>query len=461
MESAFDHKKYTSIVFMDSMVALEGKPLETMPWHEIDPTGPILILVVPQVNSEIDKRKRDGRLGPRARAFNRLIAPAAETAAPHRIVEGPSPVDIAIARCARINWDLLDDLDPNEGDDRVVAQILHARDVPNDRKQLLSHDTNPIAIASRHDLKCRRLPNHWLLAPEPSPSEKEVARLKARVRELEDDQPLIELSLEFGLTQPQRIFRIEPLPDDAQKAFVSHILRANPPMQSEARSPFVIDLDYYDSGYNDRYRGYRTKVVPAYAASAHRLLEIHYGQVPFVFSLKNAGYLQAEGLVLRLTAKGGSLHDRFSCYPIFGPAAPRPATDRWLPKLGFHPRDLRTSIVGRHEMDFAVGPNRSDTVEVHCADFRHGRAWDFEGIATIDPEGEGPFVVEVEVTASNMRGIRSQTFQLPYIIEQAKVGELVDLLNRSYRVPIPMMDRFTDEVKAMNKDWIEFVAIDD
>jgi transposase len=63
---------------MDSMVALEAKPLASLPWQEIDSAGPIPVLIVPQVMKEIDKRKRDGGLGKRARswrvesAFNRL-----------------------------------------------------------------------------------------------------------------------------------------------------------------------------------------------------------------------------------------------------------------------------------------------------------------------------------------------------------------------------------------------------
>jgi hypothetical protein len=57
-----DFTVYTTLLFIDSMVALEGKPLRDLPWTDIDPTGSILLLVVPQVLKEIDKRKRDGRL---------------------------------------------------------------------------------------------------------------------------------------------------------------------------------------------------------------------------------------------------------------------------------------------------------------------------------------------------------------------------------------------------------------
>lgn len=454
MGPGFDHTKYSSVIFIDSMVALQGKPLGALPWAELDAEGPVLILVVPQVNAEIDKRKRDGRLNKRARAFNRLIAPAADSSAPHTIAVGPPAVDIAVARCARINWELFDDLNRDEGDDRVVAQILHAQDVPNDRKLLLSHDTNPIAIAARHGLKRQRLADHWLLEPEPSESDKEVQRLKVRVRELEAAQPKIEISLEFGLAQPQRVFRIEPLPDDAKKAIASHVIRQNPSQEDD--SPFNLRRDY---SYDDRYRDYRTKVVPRYTASVHRFLEVHYAQVPFTFCLKNIGNLQAESLVLRMVGRGGSLHNRFTCYPIFGPPAPTPKTNL-LAGIRFDPSSIRPSNVGRHEMQFAVGPNRGPVIEIHCADFRHGRWWEFGGIATINPHHEGPFVIDVEVTASNMRGIQTEAFDFTFTAEVVKIGDLVDLLKPGYKIPIPMMERFTAEVTAKNWNWMEVVGVD-
>ncbi|RUW74817.1 MULTISPECIES: hypothetical protein [unclassified Mesorhizobium] len=453
MEPAFEHAKYSSIVFIDSMVALEGKPLETLPWHELDPTGPILILVVPQVNSEIDKRKRDGRLGKRARAFNRLIAPAAETAAPHQIAGGPPAIEIAIARPARINWDQYDDLDPGEGDDRVIAQILHATDVPAEHRRLLTHDTNPIAIGSRHGLKSWRMPDHWLLEPELSPKDKEIAKLTARVRELEEAQPSIEVSLQFGPDQPQTVFRVEPVPSDARRAITTQVIRRNPSQDDD--SPYSLRRDY---SYGDRYRDYRIKVVPRYTASVHRFLEVLYAQIPFTFSLKNVGSLQAESLVLRLKTKGGCLHNRFTYHPIFGPAAPKPRSS--LYPIRFAENARSPPVIGKHEMQFAVGPNRSPVIEIHCADFRHGRTWEFEGIATIDPHHEGPFVIEVEVTASNMRGIRTEAFEFAIAVENTRIGDLVDLLGTSYKIAFPMMERFKAEVRAKNWSWIEAVDVD-
>jgi hypothetical protein len=134
MNAPIDFPTYSTIVFLEGIVALEGKSISTLPWGEIDSSGPLLILIVPQVMSEIDKRKRDGRLGKRAREFNRLVGPAVESGGAVRIVDGPPAVDVAFAICDPINWDNLDDLDRDERDARVVAQILHTRGISSDRK---------------------------------------------------------------------------------------------------------------------------------------------------------------------------------------------------------------------------------------------------------------------------------------------------------------------------------------
>src|SRR5690606_23748168 len=95
--------------------------------------------------------------------FNRLISSAAEAGLPTRICSGPPAVDIGIAVCDRIDWAALDDLDPEHADARLVAQVLHGRDVPHGLKMLLSHDINPIAMASRHGISVCKMPDHWLL----------------------------------------------------------------------------------------------------------------------------------------------------------------------------------------------------------------------------------------------------------------------------------------------------------
>ena len=82
-----------------------------------------------------------------------------------------------------IPWEKLD-LDKGEGDDVIVAQILHLSDLPPSLAIMISHDGNPLAKASRHGIKVAPLSDKWLLSPEPSPAEKENTRLRAVVEKL-------------------------------------------------------------------------------------------------------------------------------------------------------------------------------------------------------------------------------------------------------------------------------------
>jgi hypothetical protein len=407
--SPINFDSYSTILFMDSMVALEGKPLPSQPWQEIDSGGPILVLVVPQVNTEIDKRKRDGRLGKRAREFNRLIGPAAEFGTAVRISDGPPSVDIGIAVCERIKWNAFQDLDPEDPDARVVAQILHARGVLSERKLLFSQDINPIAMATRHGLKTRRMPEHWLFEPEPSPNEKEINRLKARVKELEANEPVLDFSISFGMDEPLQLYQVRPLTGEEQHRLADRILLENPEV-GQPMYPF-------DTGYDRRYEEYRGSTVPRHVSTLHRRLETHYNQVPFTLHVENCGHIQAENLVVMLTAIGGTLNHRFVCYPIFGPRAPKP-DHSLFGQLNINRMNLPRQP-GRHEMVFAVGPSRGKTIEVHCADFRHGRDWEFRGVACIDPRAASPFNIQVELTASNLRGEIARLFAIGYATTDA------------------------------------------
>jgi hypothetical protein len=448
-----DFSKYSTILFMDSMVALEGKPLPILPWHEIDSTGPILVLVVPQVNAEIDKRKRDGRLGKRAREFNRLIGPAAETGMPVCILEGPPAVDIAIAVCERINWDELQDLDPDEPDARIVAQILFTRGIPPDRKLLFSQDINPIAMASRHRLKSQKMPEHWLLEPEPSPNEKELSRLKSRLKELESTEPDIVVDLKFGVDARIQLYQIRPLSNNTQHDFADHILEDNPKTRQ--------DMIFHDYSYNDRYEKYRDNIIPRHVAEFHRRLEIEYSQIPFTVSVRNIGHIQAENLVIKLTAVYGGLHDRFRYYPPHGPIAPEPKNSLLMrPMPSFNLSHLK-QMAGRHEMEFAVGPDGGDILEVHCADFRHGREWIFEGVARIDPHSASPFRIQVEITASNFRGSVARVFEIEFLTKTVEVADLIDIKNRKRHIEIPMSKQFNEALEAENASWFEFLGGDD
>lgn len=84
---------YDNVVLIDSQVVLEAKPLDQLPWADLF-TGSILLLVTRQVQTDIDKRKNDGRLGKRARAFNRLLDGYIVDRVPLSVLANPQ-VDVA------------------------------------------------------------------------------------------------------------------------------------------------------------------------------------------------------------------------------------------------------------------------------------------------------------------------------------------------------------------------------
>lgn len=454
MAEVFDHNDYSTIVFIDSMVALECKPLEKLPWADLDSMGRILVMVVPQVNTEIDKRKRDGRLGKRAREFNRIISPAAESGIPEVIIEGSPQVSICIARCSRIDWNVLDDLDPQEGDHKVVAQILHADGIPNERKTLLSEDTNPIFLASSHGLSCRKLPKGWLLDPEPHPKDKDVTRLTQRVRELEDNEPKMEVSLSFGVESPFNAYRVAPLDESEKLLLIKHLVSRHP-KEEQVRNPFDMGVNH-DAEYNGKYHKFINVIIPKYVAGVHKAVENLYAQFPFCLEVKNLGNVQAEELIISIKSSGGLLYDKLAMGGVFPPFPPRPDPHRLMssPDFNLH-KTLRQR--DRHEVAFMHKPDhQSEEIQFQCSDFRHGRTWSFDGVGTFDPHSESVFSVEVQITAANIRGIKTFDFELECSVADSNISDLVDLDTRTILQFFPMADFYNDAMSGRKFSRIDF-----
>lgn len=123
---AVDYSEFTAVVVIDANIALEGMPLPDLPWAEIDPVGPILVVLLPTTLREIDTKKSHGRLAPRAREFGRLVRPLVKSDGAVEIVAGPPVVMLTAAKGGRINWSDYPDLNSDQADDRLVAEVLRS-----------------------------------------------------------------------------------------------------------------------------------------------------------------------------------------------------------------------------------------------------------------------------------------------------------------------------------------------
>jgi hypothetical protein len=416
-----DFSKYKSIVFVDSMVVLHGQPLDKQPWKEIDPLGPILVLVVPQVQTEIDKRKLDGRLSARARAFNRLIRPSVLKGGDAiQIVRGPPVVDLGMAFPRPIPWDKLD-LDKAEGDDVIVAQIMHVPDLPPGLAMLISHDANPLAKASRQGIKVAPLSDKWLLSPEPSPAEKELMRTKAVLEEFRKREPDLEVAVSIEAVSPVKAYSVEPLSEHEQIVLHQRLISKNPRKYSGLPS------QAYRGSYE--YKKYCEQTLLQHARKFHDRVATLFNQREFCLQIENVGAIPAENLIVEIAASGGTVRHYFVSYNLQGPPPPPELS---LPQLPTFPRF--PTPTGRHEMVFVK--RAGHRAEMHCQDFRQGRDWSFAGIVTVDPASD-KVDIAVRVTAANLRGDITRSASVPVEREVVKVEQLVDTLAFDFRIEFP------------------------
>lgn len=428
-------------------------PLKDLPWSEIDPIGPILILVTPTFLREVDSKKRDSRLGMRAREFSRLIAPIAEHGQPIRIVSGKPRVDIAIARCQRIDWDSYDDLDSSQGDERIIAEVLNVKGVPKEQRRIVGIDIYPLNVAQRHGLKTHRVSDSWLPQLGPNLQEKEIENLKKQLKEFEKTEPQFEIKLEMQ-TMPVEVLQIQELTEGEISMLIREIVAANPKSEQKQDLPHYLQ---HDSNLNNRYAKYEHKTVPSFVRDYHKRLELLFGQIPFSLTVKNTGKVRADHANIDIRIVGGW----FNAKPIFSglrPSAPKARSPLFHPSLS-HPVTSQR-VVGRHEIEINK-PCRSEQFSAQCEDFRQGQEWKFSGVAWLDPHQEREVVVIVKITAANLHGEISKPFKLSKSVLTSRVFDLVDTKSGKVMKDYHVKPLIEDAIKAKKYDAFEWDRVSD
>lgn len=435
------------VAFLDTNVILECKLLDELPWDEIDADGPILLLVTPTTLKEIDAKKRDGRLGPIARAFNRLIAPAALGGDPVIVQEAEPRVAIDASSSTRIPWDDLDDLDPDLADDRITAEALYAKGLPDVPVYFVGQDIQPLAAATRAGLNAKRVDENWLRPKEPSPQDKEIQRLKARVRTFEQTEPSFEIDVEITPINGAELIQLSKLSDEEKEALRRRIIALNS-KQRQARNPYDLNvgLSGPDHGYGDRYDEWRSKRLPAFLDNYETEVSAFLNQARFRLAIENTGSVQAENLLIDVSINHGWFNEKVLLVSPQGPPAPRPRLH--IDLLGMQFPNLAHSAFkpGLHDMHSDPDPERSPYFSVQCADFRHGAAWSFDGIVSMDAFAPDAIEVSVSVTASNYKGTAAKSLLADWPVREAALEELIDPHEVKFIVATPV-DNLLDAQK--------------
>ncbi len=422
---------YDHVVLIDSQVVLEARPLEQLPWGDLF-KGSILLLVVRQVQTEIDRRKNDGRLGRRARAFNKLLDGFIESRVPSPVLANPK-VDVATVANRPIDWDALGDLDRDDGDDRIVAQALNAIVDNPTRLVLLSHDMRPRDAAATHGLSAVKLPETWLREPEPSPDQKRITELEAKVKLLAADQPQLAVRLEFVTPEPW-IYREVSSPTREQvKAALDRELDSAPPQSR--RGPFDVGIGSFDHSHGERLEAWEAAIqedIP----QIHRGLTKLHAQHRIRVTIENIGPISAEGLSLEIRSGNVVLHSMPYWVLVNGPSAPHP---RMFP-YHFPTINQHNLLSARHEPFSFYWDERGpdDHLILSCASFRQGKEYSVEVSVELLSRTPPRAQIEAIVTASNMKGDARRQLLVGVESVTAPFDDVYDITNGTLRIRPPV-----------------------
>ena len=432
---------YKVKAFLDTNIILEGRPLSELPWQEVDADGPILALITPTVIKEIDSKKQDGRLGKYAREFNRLIAPVAAGGSPIIIKDSSPRVEIALSSTVRIPWKEYNDLDPEDSDSCIVAEVLHAKGMKADGKLLVSHDIKPIAFASNYDLPTLHVSDEWLRQPEPHPKDREIQKLKHQLKEYEVTEPAFEITMELIDKEAVEIVQIEDLTDDERASIYSRILELNPKVTQSTFYGMNVDIPSHDYSYDKKFDAY-LKQVPVFVANYAQNLERLFNQARISLRVRNVGKVQAENILLEVSVTNGWIHDRFAFVSPQGPSAPKPENSLF-PMHRFN--SIVPSRIGRPEFGFREAPKCGRHFSVTCEDFRHGQEYNFQGVVSMDARSNNTAELTINVTASNFRGVSNEFKIIQRKIERLHVSRLIDMSSLKINGPLPMQDFISNQ----------------
>ena len=440
VEIKFDDYKVKA--FLDTNIILECRALGDLPWDEIDSEGPIIALLTPTAMREVDSKKQDGRIGKRARAFNRLIAPVATGGGPIIIRNSGPRVELALSHAVPILWDKHDDLDPTDSDSRIIAELLYAADMSGCGKLMVSQDIRPIALATAQGVGAFHVSESWLYPRGASPMDSENQKLRSKLQAFEATQPTFDISIELGGGEPFSVLRIEDLTDDESKSIGNRIHELNPPKrQSRGAYGILEGIGHYDLTYDDRFEDYK-KRVSTFMSSYSQRVERLFNQTTFTVRIVSSGAVHAENLLVDVRVSSGWLHDRYALVSPQGPAAPSLRQLPYIPTP--YLKDLIRPRVGRHEYEFREKPCCEPSFSVTCEDFRQGQTWDFNGVVGFDPGAREVPTITVTVTASNFRGASDLSRSIVTDRQTFHVYEVIDLHSLQPIMPIPMRELMTN-----------------
>lgn len=316
--------------FVDTNLFIQCRPLEEIDWSQLQAYEEVRLIVSSPVLREIDNLKTKGndRVGKRARATSAMFRKMLNETC--RQVHAASPrVVLSIEPQHMYDSSLEGQLNYQERDDQLLGTVHEfAGSNPSKDVRLLTHDTMPLFKARSLDVAADQIPDDWLLPPETTKAEKELAALKAENSRLKSTEPSISLrSIDQSGKAIDKYYasytRYEPL-TNAEVADLMEILKARFPMETDfgSREPteqsapktatqLFATNRIFTPANDEEIEKYREEAYPQWLVRCEEMLKTHHQVLQqeiqvleFEFIAKNAGTRPATDALITIEARG-------------------------------------------------------------------------------------------------------------------------------------------------------------
>ena len=390
--------------FVDSNLFLQCRPLEELDWAPWATFEEVRLIVSKPVLREIDNRKNKGhdRAGKRARLTTSMFRQMLPDGS--RLVHCSNPrVVLCVESHHQYSKDLEEQLNYQERDDQLIGTAHEfARRNQNCDVRLLTHDTTPMYTARGVSLPADLISDDWLLAPEGTDGEKELAFLKAENTRLKKAEPSISTrcmnQYDSQVEQYEHTYKcFDPLTDE-QIDELMHRLRTyfplaknfgptEPQQRIASRSMIagqsILDIlgkkEVFSPATADEIAKYREQAYPQWMEQCeqvlrqyHSILQKEAPPLEFSFLAKNDGTRPATDCLVTVEARG--------CFQVMPPPfkeddddeirepqptklslPPHPPTGLWRTMMGHHDLDdigrtFRQMVDGSRNLDWLLNP---------------------------------------------------------------------------------------------------------
>ena len=198
----------TLCLFADTNLFLHYKTLDQIDWSKLGDFDHIEVVVCPPVQREIDELKggRERRRSERARKAASIFLEIAEHGPQQQRAASPR-VTLDLDVTSQPKQGLADWLDYSQNDDCIIGHLAQFReDNSSADAHLLTRDSGPVLKARTLGIPYIRIPDDWLLPPEPDDRDREIQQLKRQLQEFQAQEPEFDFSCgQSSSAQPSHV----------------------------------------------------------------------------------------------------------------------------------------------------------------------------------------------------------------------------------------------------------------